>query len=219
MVHRPHTGRNRSCTSPAAEFLHPQDPGDGRIGLALEDLPTSPPEGLNLERVAFTPTPLQAETSTGVGLGHVLTEQRLQKAALLLTGTSMRIKEIAAAVGYEHTSSFTRQRFRAALRRQPPPGLSPGRRSAEMLTRRYWQPESARSDAPCDAERRWRRAARPLERSTHLQMPKADELEVVHPLAPPVTLATVDGAQIVSAELLGSVVILTFWATWCTPCR
>jgi AraC-like DNA-binding protein len=52
--------------------------------------------------------------TTGVGLGHVLTEQRLQKAALLLTGTSMRIKEIAAAVGYEHTSSFTRafeQRF------------------------------------------------------------------------------------------------------------
>jgi AraC-like DNA-binding protein len=52
--------------------------------------------------------------TTGMGLGHVLTEQRLQKAALLLTGTSMRIKEIAAAVGYEHTSSFTRafeQRF------------------------------------------------------------------------------------------------------------
>ena len=45
---------------------------------------------------------------TGVGLGHRLTEQRLQKAALLLTGTRLRIKEIAAAVGYEHTSSFTR---------------------------------------------------------------------------------------------------------------
>ena len=52
--------------------------------------------------------------TTGVGLGHVLTEQRLRKAALLLTETSLRIKEIAAAVGYEHTSSFTRafeQRF------------------------------------------------------------------------------------------------------------
>ena len=54
---------------------------------------------------------------TGVCLGHLLTEQRLQKAALLLTDTRLRIKEIAAAVGYEHTSSFTRafeQRFAQA---------------------------------------------------------------------------------------------------------
>jgi len=51
---------------------------------------------------------------TGVRLGRLLTEQRLQKAAVLLTHTSLRIKEIAAMVGYEHTSSFTRafeQRF------------------------------------------------------------------------------------------------------------
>ncbi len=51
---------------------------------------------------------------TGVGLGHLLTEQRLQKAAQLLVHTGMRVKEIAAVVGYEHTSSFTRafaQRF------------------------------------------------------------------------------------------------------------
>ena len=51
---------------------------------------------------------------TGVGLGHLLTEKRLQKAAELLVHTELRIKEIAAAVGYEHTSSFTRafeQRF------------------------------------------------------------------------------------------------------------
>lgn len=52
--------------------------------------------------------------STGVGLGHRLTEHKLQKAALLLIHTNLRIKEIAAAAGYEHTSSFTRafeQRF------------------------------------------------------------------------------------------------------------
>jgi AraC-like DNA-binding protein len=51
---------------------------------------------------------------TGVGLGHLLTEKRLQKAAVLLAHSNLRIKEIAAAVGYEHTSSFTRafeQRF------------------------------------------------------------------------------------------------------------
>ena len=46
--------------------------------------------------------------TTGIGLGQRLTEQRLQKAALLLTHSRLRIKEIAASVGYEHTSSFTR---------------------------------------------------------------------------------------------------------------
>ena len=45
---------------------------------------------------------------TGVRLGHLLIEQRLLKAAMLLAGTRLRIKEIAGAVGYRHTSSFTR---------------------------------------------------------------------------------------------------------------
>ena len=37
--------------------------------------------------------------------------------------------------------------------------------------------------------------------------------------APPATLVTLDGTHISTAELRGEVVILTFWATWCTPCR
>jgi YesN/AraC family two-component response regulator len=45
---------------------------------------------------------------TGLRLGHLLTEQKLQKAAHLLKSSQMRIKQIACAVGYEHTSSFTR---------------------------------------------------------------------------------------------------------------
>lgn len=57
--------------------------------------------------------------ATGVALGHVVTEKRLQKAARLLATTNLRIKEIAYSVGYEHTSSFTRafeRRFAQAPR-------------------------------------------------------------------------------------------------------
>jgi len=45
---------------------------------------------------------------TGVSLGQLLTEQRLNRAAYLLLHTNMRIKEIAHTIGYEHTSSFVR---------------------------------------------------------------------------------------------------------------
>ena len=37
--------------------------------------------------------------------------------------------------------------------------------------------------------------------------------------APPAVLATLDGQRLSTADLLGQVVILTFWATWCVPCR
>lgn len=45
---------------------------------------------------------------TGMQLGHHLLEQRLLRAAYLLENSTMSVKEIAYAVGYEHTSSFTR---------------------------------------------------------------------------------------------------------------
>ena len=37
--------------------------------------------------------------------------------------------------------------------------------------------------------------------------------------APPLTLHTLDGAEIATENLRGKVVVLTFWATWCVPCR
>jgi cytochrome c biogenesis protein CcmG, thiol:disulfide interchange protein DsbE len=47
---------------------------------------------------------------------------------------------------------------------------------------------------------------------------RANELRVGAP-APPATLVTLDGKSISTSELRGQVVILTFWATWCVPCR
>lgn len=56
---------------------------------------------------------------TGVRLGHLMLERRLLKAAHLLENSNMSVKEIAFAVGYEHTSSFIRafeRRFSVAPR-------------------------------------------------------------------------------------------------------
>jgi AraC-like DNA-binding protein len=55
---------------------------------------------------------------TGLGLGHLLTEKRMQRASDLLSETDKSIKEIACLVGYEHTSSFTRA-FERHFRQSP----------------------------------------------------------------------------------------------------
>ena len=47
---------------------------------------------------------------------------------------------------------------------------------------------------------------------------RANELRV-GARAPEATLVTVDGQRISTAELFGKVVIMAFWATWCSPCR
>lgn len=47
---------------------------------------------------------------------------------------------------------------------------------------------------------------------------RANSLRVGQP-APPATLVTLDGRRLATSDYLGRVVILTFLATWCVPCR
>lgn len=48
------------------------------------------------------------KNETGICMGEWLSEQRLQRAAYLLSNSYLSIKEITHEVGYEHTSSFIR---------------------------------------------------------------------------------------------------------------
>jgi cytochrome c biogenesis protein CcmG, thiol:disulfide interchange protein DsbE len=47
---------------------------------------------------------------------------------------------------------------------------------------------------------------------------RGNSLRVNEP-APPASLVTLEGEHISTTDLRGQVVILTFWATWCVPCR
>jgi peroxiredoxin len=72
-----------------------------------------------------------------------------------------------------------------------------------MRSRRAWLRRLA---ALCAAAVAWPLAAR------------ANDLKLGAP-APPLVLHTVDGRQIATSDLRGHVVLATFWATWCDPCR
>ena len=97
----------RVCAfSPPATIL------DGRLRKLLQMMQDDPTNTIDDWALAFNLSHSHLshlfKQATGASLGHVLHEQRLQRAAHLLATTIMSVKEIAIAVGYEHTSSFTR---------------------------------------------------------------------------------------------------------------
>jgi thiol-disulfide isomerase/thioredoxin len=47
---------------------------------------------------------------------------------------------------------------------------------------------------------------------------QANELHIGQ-MAPPLVLTTLDGKKIATRDLQGDVVIITFWASYCEPCR
>ena len=85
---------------------------DGRLRKILQMIESRPSRTIHdlaLE-CNLSPSHLQHlfKQRTGLGLGHLLTEQRMELAINFLAHTDLSIKEIASMVGYEHTSSFTR---------------------------------------------------------------------------------------------------------------
>jgi transcriptional regulator GlxA family with amidase domain len=106
---------NQQVDKPSVELEgHSTTPNilDARLRRLLELIETNPLSTIQDWALAFnlSNSHLQRlfKQATGVGLGRALTEKRLLRAAYLLLHTNMSVKEVAHAVGYEHTSSFTR---------------------------------------------------------------------------------------------------------------
>lgn len=114
-------GSSAAPSQPAAPITAVQE---RRVQKILQAIEAEPPRNIFdlAQEFNLSPSHLQHvfKQQTGTCLGHVLTEQRLQRAAQLLVDSNLSVKEIAHLSGYEHTSSFIRafeRRFLQAPRR------------------------------------------------------------------------------------------------------
>jgi AraC-like DNA-binding protein len=110
----------------------PNTPLEARVRKILEMAESGVPYTIRdlAAQFSLSPSHLQRlfKRQTGVCLGEWLNEQRLQKAARLLTNSYLSIKEITHTVGYEHPSSFIRafeRRFAHAPKRYRERGCKP----------------------------------------------------------------------------------------------
>jgi transcriptional regulator GlxA family with amidase domain len=101
--------RNGAATPPRLSIVAPQE---NRVRKILRLIESEPAHSIHdlAEIFNLSHSHLQHlfKQQTGVQLGHLLMEQRLLKAAHLLERSTMSVKEIGYAVGYEHASSFIR---------------------------------------------------------------------------------------------------------------
>jgi transcriptional regulator GlxA family with amidase domain len=105
--------RHLKAESPGeASRVLPMDVQERRLRQVVEMIEAEPASSIaNLAmHVSLSPAHLQRlfKRQTGLQLGSLVIERRLQKAAELLIQTNLSIKEIAHTVGYRHHSSFVR---------------------------------------------------------------------------------------------------------------
>ena len=102
-------GMARAVARPATLTRTVQERRLRRVLDLIESQPSSSVNQLAQE-VRLSPAHLQRlfKHETGVNIGDVLVEHRLQRAARLLSSSDLSIKEIAQSLGYGHHSSFVR---------------------------------------------------------------------------------------------------------------
>jgi AraC family transcriptional regulator len=117
---------SRPSVLPALDYPGVSAPGiqEWRLRKVLQLIASEPCRSVRelATEVSLSPSHLQRlfKQESGGRVGQLVTESRLQTAARMLGGSAMPIKEIAYAVGYEHSSSFVRafqRKFGQAPRR------------------------------------------------------------------------------------------------------